>query len=354
MKLKTLILTALLAAFAPAGLLHAAKIADVTRLGGHRSNELVGMGLVIGLDGTGDGGDFLPAIRPLAAMLKEFSNTANVLELNDVDNVALVMVRATLPPTGVRNGDRVSVVVSSIGAASSLRGGTLFITPLRGPTPGTPGVFALAQGQVLLEDPTVPTSGVVRGGAVMEADLPAYAVVDGKFTLVIDEPSASYSMASNISKMINDSEDGREWARAVDARVVEVTIPPSERARPDGFIARVQRLPVPLVNAEARVVINDRSGTMIITGDVQISPVIISHKGLTISTVRPQLPPTPANPVVETREFVALDPESRGGAKLQDLINALDALKVPAEDRIQIIKELHESGKLHAKLVVER
>ncbi len=93
---------------------------------------------------------------------------------------------------------------------------------------------------------------------------------------------------------------------------------------------------------------------MIITGDVQISPVIISHKGLTISTVRPQLPPTPANPVVETREFVALDPESRGGAKLQDLINALDALKVPAEDRIQIIKELHESGKLHAKLVVER
>jgi flagellar P-ring protein precursor FlgI len=142
-------------------------------------------------------------------------------------------------------------------------------------------------------------------------------------------------------------------AIAVDPKNVVVTIPQSELDRPDSFISRVQRLPVPLLPGEARVQINDRTGTIIMTGDVEISPVVISHKGLTISTVQPAPVPTARTPVISERNAVALDTTNQGGAKLQDLVNALDQLKVPSEDRIAIVKELHKTGKLHAKLVVE-
>jgi flagellar P-ring protein precursor FlgI len=142
-------------------------------------------------------------------------------------------------------------------------------------------------------------------------------------------------------------------AIAVDPKNVVVTIPRSERDRPDSFISRVQRLPVPMLPTEARVTINDRTGTLIMTGDVEISPVVISHKGLTISTVAPPPVPTPRSPIVSEKNVIALDPGNQGGAKLQDLVNALDQLKVPAEDRISIVKELYKTGKLHAKLIVE-
>jgi flagellar P-ring protein precursor FlgI len=110
-----------------------------------------------------------------------------------------------------------------------------------------------------------------------------------------------------------------------------------------------------MIAAEARVQINERTGTLIVTGDVEISPVVISHKGLTISTVTPPPVPTPRNPVIKQQDAVALGtlapPE--GNAKLQDLVNALEQLKVPVEDRIIIVKELYKTGKLHAKLIVE-
>jgi len=142
-------------------------------------------------------------------------------------------------------------------------------------------------------------------------------------------------------------------AVAVDPKNVVVTIPKSERQRPDSFISRVQRLPVPMLPTEARVTINDRTGTIIMTGDVEISPVVISHKGLTITTINPPPLPTPRTPVISSKEVVAIDTTNTGGAKLQDLVNALDQLKVPAADRIAIFKELHKTGKLHAKLIVE-
>ena len=331
---------------------HAARIADVTRLSGQRTNVLTGLGLVYGLRGTGDGGQFQPAIRPLAAMLSKFSNAATVAELTAVKNVALVSLTATVPPNGVRDGDKLDVYVTSIGSAATLRGGRLFVTPMTGPIPGG-GIFALSEGAIVIEDPSTPTVGVIRGGCVMEVDLPARYIENGRFTLIIDDASASWTMASNIAKMINDSEDGQTWAVAIDPKNVVVTIPPSERDRPDSFISRVQRLPIPLVPAEARVTINERTGTIVITGDVELSPVIISHKGLTIQTVQPAPVPTPRTPVVDQRDFIALDPANAGGAKLQDLLRALDQLKVPSEDRIAIIRELHRSGKLHAKLIIE-
>jgi flagellar P-ring protein precursor FlgI len=195
----------------------------------------------------------------------------------------------------------------------------------------------------------------VKRGAVMEDDMPYRFIEDGKFWLVLEDPTASWTAASTIAKMINEAEgDGSETiATAVDPKNVLVAIPPIELARPDSFISRVQRLPVPIFPAEARVQINERTGTLIVTGDVEISPAVIIHKGLTISTIDPKPVPGPRNPMVTTKEAVALDTTNAGGAKLQDLVGALEQLKVPAEDRITIVKELHKTGKLHAKLLVE-
>lgn len=334
---------------------YAVKIADITRIGGQRSNVLTGLGLVYGLRGTGDGGDFLPMIRPLAAMLAKVKDSATIQELGNVQNVALVSLTATIPSNGVRNGDKIDVYVLSLGAASSLRGGRLFVSPMTGPM-ASEQIFALSDGAVVLEDPSTPTVGIVKGGCTMEVDLPAKYVEDGKFTLILEDAAASWTTASNIAKIINDAGDGdvgELLAVAVDPKNVLVTIPKSERERPDSFISRVQLLPVLMQPTEARVTINDRTGTIIMTGDVEISPVVISHRGLTITTINPAPVPTPRAPITSSRDVVALDTTNEGGAKLQDLVNALDQLKVPSEDRIYIVKELHKTGKLHAKLITD-
>ena len=336
----------------------AVKVADITRIGGQRTNVLTGYGLVFGLKGTGDGGDYLPAMKPLAAMLSRFANPTQVIDLKNAKNVAIVSLIATVPANGARDGDRIDVRVMSIGASQSLRGGYLFVAPMGGPMPDAPGEarlpFALSEGPLVIEDQTSPTIGVVKGGCVMEVDLPAHAIDEGKFELIIEEPSASWTVSSTIAKVINDAESdsGENLATAIDAKTIVVVIPAADRQRPDSFIARVQRLPVAQLPVEARVVINERTGTIIVTGDVEVSPVVISHKGLTISTVTPKPVPTVKTPVATEANVVALDTTQQGGARLQDLALAFDQLKVPSDDRIAIVKELHRTGKLHAKLIV--
>ena len=349
----------------------ATRIADVTRLGGQRTNVLTGMGLVVGLKGTGDGGKYETAIRPLATMLAKMGNPAMPAELKDTKNVAIVAITAKLPENGVRDGEVLDVYVTSIGAASSLKGGRLYITPLLGPT-GEPYTartrdgegrihtevmpFAMAEGSVVLEDPAIPTGGVIRRGATMEVDLPTEQIDRaGRVSLVIEDPSASWTMASMIAKTINgDKEaDGAAVAVAIDPKNVVVTIPPEERGAPDNFIAGILALDLPLMTSEARVVINERTGTMILTGDVEISPAVVSHKGLTISTLSPMPVPKPSAPMLKTSEFAAIATDKSRAAKLQDLLDALDQLKVPADDKIAIVKALYTSGKLHAKLIIE-
>jgi flagellar P-ring protein precursor FlgI len=333
---------------------HAVRIADITRLGGQRTSVLTGLGLVYGLPGTGDGGDFSAAIKPLAGMLGKFADPVTVEELAKVQNVAVVGLVATIPSNGVRDGDHLDVRVMSLGAATSLKGGRLFVSPLQSPIPNG-GVFAMAEGPLSIEDPTDPNVALVRGGAVMEADLPAKFIDHGQITFILEDPSANWTNASMIAKIINDAEgtNGETLAVAIDPKNVVVTIPPAEAERPDSFISRVQRLPVPMLPSEARVQVNEKTGTLIVTGDVEISPVVISHKGLTITTIAPLPVPSPRAPLASTKETVALDTENQGGAKLQDLVAALEQLKVPAEDRITIVEELYKSGKLHAKLVLE-
>lgn len=355
----------LLLMLAPSAL--AVKIADITRMSGARTNVITGMGLVIGLKGTGDGGAYLPAMRQLANLLTKFQDPSAIADLSNAANVAIVNVYATLPASGVRNGDHLDVRVASTGACTSLKNGTLFMVSMLGPTgkPFTPRdaqgnalppiPFATATGLVELEDPTSPTNGIVKGGAVMEVDLPAKYIDNvGRFTLIIDDPSASWTMASGIAKLINESdESGATIAVAIDPKNVVVQIPPAERPTPDNFISNVLQLPVRLQPAQARVSINTKTGTIVVTGDVEISPTVISHKGLTITTVVPSPVPSPRTPQVQTRTTVPLDTTNMGGARLEDLAGAFDQLKVPVDDRIDIIKELYKTGYLHAKLIID-
>lgn len=350
---------------------HAVRIADITRLGGQRTNVLTGMGLVVGLKGTGDGGKHEPSINMLAQMLAKMGNPVTPADLNDAKNVAIVTLTVQIPENGAHDGEQLDVKVTSVGASSSLKGGRLYISPMLGPT-NQPFIsrmrdaegriheqalpFAMAEGPIVLEDATVPTVGLVRKGATMEVDLPTEQIDRaGRITLIIEDPSANWVMANEIAKSINEenAEYGRDLAVAIDPKNVVVTIPQEERGVPDNFIARVLSIELRSIVGEARVVINDRTRTMVMTGDVEISPVVVSHEGLTISTLTPPVVPQPGRPVMKTTEFAALETTRRGGAKLRDLLEALDQLKVPMADKIAIVKALHESGKLHAKLVVE-
>ncbi len=288
-----------LVAFLGCGARTAVKIADITRLSGQRDNKLVGWGLVFGLKGTGDGGDFAAITKPLRQLLEKLDNRVEMRELASVQNVALVMISVTVP-NGARNGDRLDAHVVSAGAATSLKGGRLFLAPLAGPRPDA-GIFAMAEGPVTLEDPTSPVHGVIKAGATMEADMPVQVIEDGRLNFIIDEAHATWSTASTIAKIINDAEGTAEaLAIAADRKNVIVMIPKNERQQPDSFIAHIQQLPVRVLADEARVVVNEKTGTIIMTGDVEISPCVISHKGLTITTVLPAPTPTPRNPV--TRE----------------------------------------------------
>ncbi|MFQ6048822.1 MAG: flagellar basal body P-ring protein FlgI [Phycisphaerae bacterium] len=378
---RRILLAVVMVAAALAGSAEAVRIGDITRLKGRRQNKLVGLGLVVGLKGSGDGGRYMPAMRPLASLLKRFNDPAfSVAELENAKNVAIVHVEATLPDNGVREGDRVDVQVSSIGAAKSLLGGRLVLTPLQGPSPQAAEVMALASGPVVVPDTRVPTTGLVHQGATMERSvLHSYVVradeleqphpplpADGHYiTLVIDDAHASWAMAATIAMSINDrfASPGRSepLAVAADPKNVIVRVPPEELQDVAGFIGSIEShdlIAEDVMEAtEARVKINRTTGTIVITGEVEISPAVITHKGLTIRTVSPPVQPTAMNPMIEQQQWVALNPGRIGTAKqtqkLADLVQALNQLKVPVEDRIAIIEELHKTGKLHAKLIVE-
>jgi len=355
------------------------KIGDITHLQGSRTNKLMGLGLVVGLPGTGDGGKYAPTIQHLAMLHKNFASPVVSAEaLREAKNVAIVQVEATLPRDGVREGDRVDVVVSSLGPAKSLRGGRLLLAPLVGPNPDdSRGVMALASGPVQVEDPEVPTVARVSQGATLEQDWIHTYVVLGRelpapvrahegirldepyVTLVIGEPHAEFAIAYTIARTINSEVEvgtggtSEPIAIAIDPRTVVVRIPAADRANPAAFLYRVNGYQLIMPLTEARVTIHRASGTIVISGDAEISPAVISHKGLTITTVVPPVRPTAENPQMVTQQFVAIDPENKGGAKLRDLVDALNQLRVPGSDRITIIQKLHEIGRLHATLIVE-
>ncbi len=335
----------------------ATKIADVTHLQGRRQNQLVGYGLVVGLPGTGDGGKYLASILQLQSMLAKFEIPVPASALADTKNVAIVMLEATIPENGVREGDRIDVRVNSTGAAKSLAGGYLVMTPLQGP--GLDRIFALASGPVRLPDARIKTSGIIVQGATMEADvIHNYISDDWEITLVIEDVHASHALASVIAQVVNEgaSEIGRvrRIATAVGPKNVVVLIPQEERDDPADFIARVEAAELLMPPGEARIVINRQTSTIAVGESVEIGPAVISHKGMSIMTTQPPVEPTVEQPVVQEQHAVGIEAPKRSGngTKLKDLVDALNQLNVPSNEIIEIVENLHRLGKINAKLVI--
>ncbi len=349
-----------------------ARVGDVTHLKGQRINRLVGMGLVVGLNGTGDGAAYASAMRPLAKALEKFANPVQSLEeLKDTHNVAIAFVNAVTPETGGREGERINVYVSTFGAAKSLAGGRLLPVPLlfHDPSMNSP-VYAIASGRIELPDLKNETSGVIHRGATLEEDiLIGYCAygrelpytndwieLDQRYvTLVLEEEHASWALASEIANVVNsDLSDVAMVSRvavAMDPKNVVVLLP--DGRDPARWISDIQTTRLLMPSGEARVIINRTSGTIVVSGDAKVSPVVISKRGLTITVAAADLGNVDATPLPQAQTFVAVDPAKAGGGNVADLLEALNRLNVSIEDRIDVLEEIHRQGKLHAKLMRE-
>jgi flagellar P-ring protein precursor FlgI len=323
---------------------------NICRVKGQEENTLHGLGLVVGLRGTGEGGEFLPTVQSLAVALDLMGNPVGergAMTLKDAKNIALVMVTATVPAAGGRQGDKIDCVVSSIGKAKSLKGGTLFMTPLQGPQVGSSRVYAFAQGSVMLEDAATPTVGKVHGGCRLEEDFFNVFAKDGKLTLVLQKDHADFQVAQDIAELINGQLNIQntevQLAKAIDQSNIVVTIPRQYLDDPVLFVSQVMSLPTLEPEPEARVVINEKAGSIVIGGDVEIGSVVVTHKNVVVET----------GTVIPNSRFVPVETSKLPSPKLEALVKTLNAVKVPTEDIIDIIKGLERNGKLHAALIIE-
>jgi flagellar P-ring protein precursor FlgI len=328
----------------------ATPLGSICRIKGQEENSLHGLGIVVGLKGTGDGANFLPTIRSLAMALQLMGSPVGkggAAELKDAKNVALVTVTAVVPAAGARQGDKIDCMVSSIGGAKSLVGGRLFLTPLLGPVPQDSRVYAMAEGALRIEDPELPTNGRIHGGCRLEEDFFTAFSKDGKITLVLNENHADFRVAQDVAELVNSrlgfQSSGASLARALDQVNIEVTIPAQYRNDHVLFISQILELPVLEPQTGPRVTINQRSGSIVIGGDVEIGPVVVTHKNLVVET----------GAAPRGGQFVPLDPSQNQTAKLKSLVETLNAVHVPNHDIIDIIKTLDRNGKLHAQLVIE-
>jgi flagellar P-ring protein precursor FlgI len=305
------------------------------------------MGLVLGLKGTGDGGDYTAAMRPLMEMMKRFDNPVlSEKELKNATNVAIVSVTMRIPDGGAREGEKLDVEVTSAGAAKSLKGGRLFIVPMIVPRTDMKVVLGWASGDVVLDDELNPTKGTIRGGGVLTTSiLPEE--VKGDFTLVLRPNAANMETATAVADRINEEvspqTDGEKVAIAVDSTSVHVNIPKVEQANTTAFIARIRSLGQLNVTEPAKVLVNMKSKTIVFTDEVELSPTTISlpSGNMTVTVASP------------ASGGVGGDPSRATTATLKDLEAAFNTLKVSPDDRITIVKMLHQVNSLKADLDVE-
>ena len=351
------IVLALSARVAPATAVH-----DLVRIKGHERNVLTGMGIVVGLNGTGDKSkDSYIAARPYSRLLTNLGNPVSDLEeLAKADAYAIVAVTMEIPPTGVREGDRLDVSVEKLFNAESLAGGRLVVSLLRPPGPDSPDLLtmAFAEGPLVIEGGN-PGSAIVREGGQMLRDIRTSVVTPaGTLMLVLQDQYAGYPVATTIAGAINDefAIDGySDIALVEDAKNIRVVLPEADRGEPAEFIAMLMTIPIDpsLIRTEARIVINETAGIIAVKGDVEIGPVGITHKGMQLTSITA---PADGGPMGASGRWTPLDTTdgtSRNSTRLIELLGALDQLSVSVEDQIAIIYELKKTGALHAEIVSE-
>ncbi len=344
----------------------ASRIKDIAYVMGVRGEQVLGYGLAVGLAGTGDTQRSSFTVQSVTSMLKRFGITVPQPELR-LRNVAAVMVTATVPAF-TKPGGMTDVTVSSMGDATSLQGGTLLMTPLSG-LDGA--VYAMAQGSISVGGFDVrSTTGarigknhtaagrVPNGGTVERAVATAFGD-STKVALVLHQPD--FTTSKHIADAINKA-IGEDLARSIDANTVEIRVPQTQTKNLVGFISLLETLEVE-VDAIARVVINERTGTVVVGSNVAITAVAISHGGLNIeiesSPVISQPNAFSQGTTVVTkieRPMVSQDSSSvialNGAATVQDVAKALNTLKVSPRDIIAIFQALKEVGALKAELVI--
>ncbi len=338
---------------------------DLVSIEGVRGNQLIGYGLFVGLQGSGDtlrNSQFTQ--QSLTAMLERMGVNVNGLQLQ-TRNTAAVIVSATLPPFA-RQGTPVDVQVSSLGDAKSLNGGTLMVTPLMG---ADGEVYAVAQGPVVVGGfeaagaaqsvkQGVQTGGRVPGGAIVEREVQNS--LDGLSTLRLALRTPDFTTANRIEQAIN-AQLGAGTADASDLGTVDVKVPPGYTHRITALLARIERIPV-TPDVPARVVIDEKSGTIVIGADVKLDPVAITHGNLVVRvTETPQVSQPPAfsngqTVVVPNTKVDVYDQADKHlqvlqrATTLQSLVDGLNALGLGPRDLIQVLNALKASGALHAAL----
>jgi len=333
---------------------HAARaetvLKSICRVKGQEEVVLQGLGIVVGLKGSGDGGSYLPMVRSLANVMTVMGRPLSeqgLEDLKDTKNVALVTVTAVVPAAGARQGDRIDCTVSSIGSAKSLEGGRLFLTPLIGPEKeDNPRIYAFAQGPISLDDSNLPTTGRIFRGCQLLEDFYHAFVHNEKINLVLDANYADFQVAQDVAELINSQlgfqTSGLPLAKALSQTTIEVRVPAQYREDPVSFISQVLGLRMLDPPTGARVVINERAGSIVISGDVEIGPVVVTHKNVVVEAG-----------AAAGGSFVPIDLQQTQSVKLKALVEALNAVHVPSEDIIDIIKGLDRNGKLYAKLIIE-
>lgn len=342
------------------------KIRDLTNVVGVRYNQLVGYGLVVGLAGTGDGTSAYFTIHSIVNALKRFGVTLSQSDIQSlqVKNIAAVLVTANLPPFA-KQGDRIDVTVSSIGDAKSLQGGTLIMTPLYGPDGK---VYAVAQGPVSIGGFNAgaggakvrknhPTVGRIPNGAIVENQVNVDINSKSSFVLALKQPS--FEMATRIAETINKFYR-RQIAFPMDGGSVKVIVPPLYRGDVVELISQINQLSVNQISVP-KVVLDERTGTVVVGGDVTIEPVSISHGNLTITitstkTVSQPNPLASGKTTTVTNKKVSVK-EGKGkfltfpkGATVSQLVQALNKAGATPRDMMAIFQALKAAGALNAEL----
>lgn len=343
------------------------RIKDLVEFDGVRGNDLLGYGLVVGLNGTGDGLRNAPFTEEIMSNILERLGVNVTGEQFRPQNVAAVIITATLPPFA-RSGGRIDVTVSAIGDADSLLGGTLVMTPLTAPDGE---IYAVAQGSIIAggvsatgEAATViegvPTAGVIPAGGRVEREVDFDFSSMTQVRLALRNPD--FTSAARIEAAIN-REIGGGVAQMLDAGTVLLDIGRTGRVSPAHALSAIENVTV-TPEQKARVVVDQASGTIVMGSDVRISEVAVSQNNLTLRieeapvAVQPN-PFSEGQTVVVPRTGVALQEEAgpglalvQGGTSLSDVIAGLNALGVSARDMIDILKSIKAAGALHAEFVV--
>ncbi len=339
------------------------RIKDIVDIEGARTNQLTGIGLVMGLAGTGDKSPM--ATQMMRNMLSNFGITADDKAVKS-KNVAVVSLTATLPPYA-RPGQAIDVSVSAIGDAKSLQGGTLLQSPLK----AADGViYAAAQGPVLVGGYTaggaaasktknIPTSGRIPGGATVERDVPADFTVGGQLALLLRAPD--FTTAQRIADSINKNFGGNT-AYPADAGRVIVSLPQQYIASPTTFLASMEKMEIEPDNV-ARVVVNERTGTVVMGADVKISSVAVAHGGLTVSVKEDTNVVQPnalggGNTAEERRTDITANEDGTSmiampsTTTVRELVRVMNSIGASPRDIIEILQAINQAGALHGELVV--